>query len=338
MAPTVTLDCSKAQVSWRHHVAVWLWIGWLAYYLIVLAALPFLLYYVVFRKDEACIRFLTWFVGVKLVLLLIPCDRKYQPKWAMDLGDWIAKGAVEYFHMKVVFEDEAALQAKENQPAFFVLEPHDVLPLSIMSFHEATGAFARAGHRSVGCVTSTCFHVPLMRHFYSWAGAVPATKEVINDMISSGISPCICPGGVQEVGLITKQTDEINVYLKERKGFIKLAMSRGVPIVPVFAFGGRDAFDFVIATNSVLRWIGRKLGFMPMIFFGVGGIPFAPGKSCHYTNVVGKPISTGPKKNYKDITPAEVDAIQAKYLKEVMELFLRHRGDPGYSGVKLNIH
>jgi len=270
-----------------------------------------------------------------VILLAIPCDRKYQPKWCMELGEWIARRATEYFHMKCVFEDEDAI--KKAKPAFFVLEPHDVLPLSIIAFSDATGSLERANHKCLGCITSTCFNVPLMRHFYSWANAVPATKEVINGMLSEGISPCICPGGVQEVALITKRADEINVFLKKRKGFIKIALSHGAPIVPVFAFGVRDAYDFWILQNSIFKFIGRKLGFMPMIFFGHLGVPFGPGKPCNFVNVVGKPIPS-PKKPYNEITEADVDAVHSVYLEEFAALFERHKRDYGYGNVKLNIH
>ena len=38
--------------------------------------------------------------------------------------------------------------------------------------------------------------------------------------------------------------------------------------------------------------MGRKVGFMPMLFFGQFDIPFAPGKPAHYLTVLGTPIPT----------------------------------------------
>jgi len=38
--------------------------------------------------------------------------------------------------------------------------------------------------------------------------------------------------------------------------------------------------------------LGRKVGFMPMLFFGQFDIPFAPGKPAHYLTVLGTPIPT----------------------------------------------
>ena len=46
-------------------------------------------------------------------------------------------------------------------------------------------------------------------------------------MIKEGVSPVICPGGVQEASLITN-TKECVLYLTKRLGFVKLAMQQGI--------------------------------------------------------------------------------------------------------------
>jgi len=337
MSPTITLDHRDAKLNWRHHVAVWLWIGWLFFYVIVLAVLPVGLYFGFVAQHRGIQLAMYWFFGIMGVLMVIPCEEKLQPKWAINLGSWMTRHAAAYFRVRVIIEDAEAL--KLAKPAFFVLEPHDVLPLSIISFSDATESMTKVGHSCMGCITSVCFSVPFMRHFYSWAKAVPATPAVINGMLKNGISPCLCPGGVREVGLITNRNEEINVFVRERKGFIRIAMSHGVPIVPVFAFGLRDAYQFWMLKNSVVQWIGRKIGFQPMVFTGVAGLPFAPGKSnCSFVNVIGKPIPC-PKKPLDQIgkSDKDVDAVHDKYVKALQELYDAHKKDYGYDNVKLNI-
>ena len=46
-------------------------------------------------------------------------------------------------------------------------------------------------------------------------------------MIKEGISPVICPGGVQEASLITNPKECV-LYLTKRKGFVKLAIQQGI--------------------------------------------------------------------------------------------------------------
>ena len=333
----VVLDHSAVTLGWAHTLAVWLWIGWLTVYLAILCGLPVVVYQGVFAGSELARTGLLWFLGIMSVLAIVPNESKTQPQWALDLGAWMAKRSAEYFRCKVVVEDPEAL--KLAKPAFFVLEPHDVLPLSMIAFNENTGAMASVGHKCLGCITSICFAVPLMRSFYSWAGAVPATPKVINSMLSNGISPCLCPGGVREVGLITDRTKEINIFVKDRKGFIRIAMAHGVPIVPVFSFGLRDAYKFFLVKNSLVQWLGRKLGFQPMVFSGAYGIPFGPGASCSFVNIIGSPIPC-PKKaidKIDKVSDADVDAVHAKYIAALETLFETHKANYGYADVKLNI-
>ena len=42
------------------------------------------------------------------------------------------KKAAEYFYIRVYFEDKAAISSKPAH--IFVLEPHDILPVSIFAF------------------------------------------------------------------------------------------------------------------------------------------------------------------------------------------------------------
>ncbi len=68
-------------------------------------------------------------------------------------------GAGDYFKTQMIVEDEEALAA--HSPVIFGLEPHDVLPLSIFSFNNCMKGLK--GQNTLGCVTSACFKVPLMR-------------------------------------------------------------------------------------------------------------------------------------------------------------------------------
>ena len=68
--------------------------------------------------------------------------------------------------------------------------------------------------------------------------------------------------------------DECVLYLKERKGVIRLALEKGFSITATFAFGQRNTYSFWLPSGGIFAWIGRKIGFVPMLFFGWLGIPF----------------------------------------------------------------
>lgn len=99
--------------------------------------------------------------------------------------------AAEYFQYKMILEDKDAIE--QSGPAIFTLEPHDVLPLSIFAFNDYLKGFE--GHNCLGCLTSACFKVPLMRHVYTWVNAYSVDKKSLTKALDKGFSPVLCPGG-----------------------------------------------------------------------------------------------------------------------------------------------
>jgi hypothetical protein len=198
--------------------------------------------------------------------------------WA--LGKWCVETAAEYFHIKFVVEDPAAVNA--SGPAIFALEPHDVLPLSIFSFGDYLKPLA--GHSCIGCVTSACFKMPIIRyviirlstysnsghhchnlcclhcsHLYTWFFTVSADKSNIEKYLRKGTSIVIVPGGVAEVTYLpqSKRNKECVLFLSQRLGFVKMALREKVPIIPVFCFGLDNTFTYWVPENAALQKLGR---------------------------------------------------------------------------------
>ena len=171
--------------------------------------------------------------GVIVLSAISSINRKAQPKVFYDFGSWIINMAAEYFHLKVIVENEEELQS--CGPCIFAQEPHDVLPISIFAFNDTLGTIK--GHTCCGLVTSAAFTIPLMRHVWTWSKASSVDKRNMIDLIQEGISPVVCPGGAIEVAYLNSSPNEIVLYLNNRLGFIKLAFQFGIPIVPVFSFG-----------------------------------------------------------------------------------------------------
>ena len=217
------------------------------------------------------------------------------PKWCLSIGHWIMKRGSEYFKLKVVLEDYEAMRisGESGQPAIFVLEPHDVLPVSIFSLCDFLGALP-GKRRLIGCISSACFRVPLMRHVWSWVCAESVDRGNVVRLLKEGVSVCLCPGGVREViymgeqqvkrskNILNKSSksqkvqctdgvcalpqpasttsdsvkaaeerddEECVLYLRSRKGFVRLALQHGCPLVPMFTFGQREVLVPWFCTN-----------------------------------------------------------------------------------------
>ncbi len=59
--------------------------------------------------------------------------------------------------------------------------------------------------------------------------------------------------------------DDELVFLRQRKGFVKMAIRHGSGLVPVFAFGQAQSFSWYrpgppIVSDSLIQWISRKAG------------------------------------------------------------------------------
>lgn len=113
-----------------------------------------------------------------------------------------------------------------------------------------------------------------------------------------------------------------------------MAFQFGVPIIPVYAFGVEKSFTFWSIKNETVRALGRKIGFLPIIYFGLWASVYGPSKPCDYTNVIGIPISV-PKND--NPTETEMREVLAIYIKATIDLFEKHKADYGMQDVKLRI-
>jgi len=129
--------------------------------------------------------------------------------------------------------------------------------------------------------------------------------------------------------------DEVVLYLKNRLGFVRLAMVHGVPIVPIFAFGLKQCFDFAtIPKSGLLARFSRAMGFVPVIFYGVWGLPFGPCKPCDLVNVVGRPIEVPKAVNPSD---EEVRVYLDRYIVEITRLFETYKEQHGMGQYHLKV-
>ena len=237
--------------------------------------------------------------------------------------------ACEYFHTRLILEDFEDI--KNSGQAIFAVEPHDILPLSIFAFNDKLNGIP--GHKCLGCITSFCFNIPFMRHLYTWVNSTSVDKKNFISLIESGISPVMCPGGVQEVTLM-ESDKECVLYLNSRFGFIKLALQYGIPIVPAFTFGQRKSYTSWVPKNKFIINIGRKIGFMPLLFFGLWGLPFAPALPVDYTVVVGTSIKL-PK--IADPSHSEVQKYHALYISKLSALYEANKAKYDMGDVSLRI-
>lgn len=90
---------------------------------------------------------------------------------------------------------------------------------------------------------------PGVGEYFRKMGVLPAAADSITGALAAGRDVALWPGGERDSLRTWSQRDE--AVLAGRKGFVKLAIRSGVPIVPIATVGGPDSMPVL--------WQGRKL-------------------------------------------------------------------------------
>merc|ERR1712080_345668 len=131
-------------------------------------------------------------------------------------------------------------------------------------------------------------------------------------------------GGARE-GLVGDR-DQIRLVLKNRKGFIKLALQHGVDLVPTFSFGEHRVYDLLPnPPGSLLRkvqdFILNKTGLPLFLFMGRGVFQYQWGIVPHRTPihvVIGKPI---PVEKIENPSSEDIERVHSEYVDSLPALY-----------------
>jgi 1-acyl-sn-glycerol-3-phosphate acyltransferase len=218
---------------------------------------------------------------------------------------------------------------------------------------------------------SILFKIPVFRELSLWTGCIDASRKCAEEALSQQKSLMICPGGEAEQIMTTYGREK--VYLSKRKGFIKLAMRKGVPVVPIYVFGSSDSYytfhdgngDDNDHKNRKFDWTLYKLRYNLMKNFGIcitvcsglWGSQLCPLPK-KTTIVFGKPIRFEPAGNNTttkasstegssdggnptsggfEPTNEELDKAHALFVKELTVLFDAHKEKLGYGDRTLEV-
>lgn len=87
-------------------------------------------------------------------------------------------------------------------------------------------------------VASFCFYLPVLRELYLGAGFVDASKFSMQQCLNDGHNVMLFPGGASEAKFCGPDKDRL--VLRSRRGFVRVAIEHGIPLVPCYTFGESD--------------------------------------------------------------------------------------------------
>ncbi|MEI6397802.1 MAG: lysophospholipid acyltransferase family protein [Pseudomonadota bacterium] len=147
------------------------------------------------------------------------------------------------------------------------------IALLIASIYEHTNRIPR------GLIDRLFFKVPGVGQIMEALGNREGTKENAVNMLSEGEIIVLAPGGMREA--LRPSSQKYKIIWDHRKGFAKLAIETGVPIVLAACPAADDLYD--VAPSHVTAWAYKTFK-IPVFFakgFALSPIP-KPVKLTHY--------------------------------------------------------
>ena len=181
---------------------------------------------------------------------------------------------------------------------------------------------------------SVLFRLPFIRELALWTGCIDARRKVAERALDRGRSILVVPGGEAEQ-IRTTRGKEI-VFLSSRKGFVKLALQKQVPIVPCYVFGASDYFYTSHALFAPREWLRKRFGVCIPLSIGLWGSFVCP-LPVKTTIVFGKPITNLKVKESGSPTKEELDSAHQAFCDALVELFDQHKESLGYGDRSIEI-
>ncbi|KAF7723745.1 diacylglycerol O-acyltransferase 1 [Apophysomyces ossiformis] len=238
-----------------------------------------------------------------------------------------------YFPVRLI--KEADLDPSKNYILGY--HPHGIISMGAFANFatEATGFSKMFPGIKLSLLTLVQnFRFPFLRDLSLALGICAVSRKSCERLLSSGpgSSIVIVVGGASES--LSARPGIVDLTLRKRLGFIRLAIKNQASLVPVFSFGENDLYEQVDNTKgtriySIQKKIQSIFGFtMPMfhargIFnYDVGIVPFRH----EIVTVVGKPISV-PKleKDQTEPTQEQLLAVQAEYIQELQDIYNKYK-------------
>jgi len=251
--------------------------------------------------------------------------------------DWFARlkvwnSILQSFPARLEFEDKQAID-KQTQ-YLFCSHPHG--PISFhhsmyltngVGFHEISSGLKR---RDLGA--DVIFRIPIYREWALWVGLVHSGATTVRRMLSQGKSLGILVGGMDEQLIGTY--GEHHVFIKERKGFVKIAMEYGVPLVPIYCFGETELYSTSGFALGLRKFLLKRFRMpIPLSWGSKWWCPLVPHK-VPLVCCVGRPI---PVSRMIEPTLEQLNAKHQEYMDSLISIFERNKERLGYGSKQLHV-
>lgn len=231
----------------------------------------------------ACTRL--WWLTALYLLWIWVLDKDVSEKGGRQIS-WVRSWVVwkyyrDYFPLR--FENLCNVELDPKKNYLFCCFPHGLASIgSFNAFASTWGGFRNLFPRHIPYVVTLTqnYFIPFLRDLGLAMGGVASSAKSIDYVlgIPGGGHVCVLMVGGAEEAYFCKP-GSYRVVVKKRKGFVRLALKNGAPLVPVLAFGETDLFDQIEGPRlkKVQEALRKWLKVAPVIPIGRGFFQYSFG-------------------------------------------------------------
>jgi len=173
-------------------------------------------------------------------------------------------------------------------PKIFCTIPHGLAPVGMVAYPGWSKLFGERGNRPTAA--ATVLKLPVISYFLKSIGYIPASAATIKKAINNQENVHLVLDGI--AGMFQKGDKEELGFVKERKGIVKIALTTGAPLVPVYGFGHSALWRIIVDPLRILERISVSLGVSVTPFCGrpLGLLPFGPPSRTPVLMAFGEPV------------------------------------------------
>ncbi|KAK4881222.1 hypothetical protein RN001_004541 [Aquatica leii] len=196
---------------------------------------------------------------------------------------------------------------------------------NFLSFGTAAGGFNDLfpNHKPYSFASDSVYKVPLYREYLLSFGYCKATVPSIKWVLSNsagGNAGVLVIGNALEAEYV-HPNGTLWFVQRHKKGFVKLAIKNGTPLVPVIGFGELNVIEksnsiYKTKIQIVKEWLKSDKQIIPIL-----KKLFLPIKNPIHV-IVGKPINI---QQVVNPSPKEVDFVHKVFVYRLTELFEKHK-------------
>ena len=177
-------------------------------------------------------------------------------QWSLDIeqNEWMEKQ--KYFWnplMDYWFRMEIEGWEKLPPPPALLVGIHSGAPFVWDAWTVGIQWWRRFGYERPlhGTAHDMLMAAPGIGAYFRKMGVLPAAPDSIAAALAEGRDVALWPGG--EVDSLRQWTDRDKAVLAGRKGFVRMAINAGVPIVPISTVGGPDSMPVIFSGRRLAK-------------------------------------------------------------------------------------